>query len=163
MRSGVLRHRQKPRTKLRESACLSSGGRSPNGRRLSRDVWQAVAGGFVQRLRRCGVRAWRRVCSGSIADIASHFVDVRFTPKSRLVHLRYQRIVRTRRSLGIRRSSQTGSADFVERALHHLRSLVCSAADRAMFLLFLHGRHRYQVQNQGRQTSGIDIHRLYLC
>ena len=39
----------------------------------------------------------------------------------------------------------------------------CGAADRAMFLLFLHGRRRYQVQNQVHRTSGIDVHRPYLC
>ena len=33
------------------------------------------------------------------------------------------------------------------------------AADRAMFLLFLHGRRRYRAQNQGHRTSGIDVHR----
>jgi hypothetical protein len=32
-----------------------------------------------------------------------------------------------------------------------------------MFLLFLHGRRRHQVQNQGHRTSGIDVHRPYLC
>jgi hypothetical protein len=42
-------------------------------------------------------------------------------------------------------------------------ALFVSAADRAMFLLFLHGRRRYQVQNQGHRTSGIDVHRPYLC
>jgi len=44
--------------------------------------------------------------------------------------------------------------------LHHLGS---SMADRAMFLLFLHGRRPYQVQNQGLRTSGIDVHRPNLC
>ena len=32
-----------------------------------------------------------------------------------------------------------------------------------MFLLLLHDRRRYQVQNQGHRTSGIDVHRPYLC
>jgi hypothetical protein len=36
-------------------------------------------------------------------------------------------------------------------------------ADRTMFLLLLHDRRRYQVQNQGHRTSGIDVHRPYLC
>jgi hypothetical protein len=34
--------------------------------------------------------------------------------------------------------------------------------DRAMFLLLLDGR-RHQVQNQRHRTSGIDVHRPYLC
>ena len=36
-------------------------------------------------------------------------------------------------------------------------------ADRTMFLLLLHYRRRHQVQNQGHRTSGIDVHRPYLC
>ena len=32
-----------------------------------------------------------------------------------------------------------------------------------MFLLLLHDRRHHQVQNQGHRTSGIDVHRPYLC
>ena len=103
----------------------------------------------------------------------------RLTPQSRST--RYQRIVRTPRLAGypslIRR--KLVSADFVEKVRHGsmlspppstprgrrkpstttLAALFVSAADHALFLLFLHGRRRYQVQNQGHRTSGIDVHR----
>ena len=43
-----------------------------------------------------------------------------------------------------------------------LQRLVTLWADRAMFLLLLDGR-RHQLQNRGHRTSGIDVHRPYLC
>src|SRR6478735_1834936 len=49
---------------------------------------------------------------------------------------------------------------------HRMPFMVClprCGAERVMFLLLLHDRRRHQVQNQGHRTSGIDVHRPYLC
>jgi hypothetical protein len=62
---------------------------------------------------------------------------------------------------GVSARYQQHQCGYAQNAFHAL-PLVTLWADRAMFLLLLENR-RHQVQNQGHRTSGIDVHRPYLC